>query len=48
LAVEGLTPVLGKGLAYRAAVGTVALAMLLAFILLRKVPDVRGATRLAT
>ena len=46
LAVEGLTPVLGKGTAYRAAVGTVALAMLLAFILLRKVPDVRGAPRL--
>lgn len=46
LAVEGLTPVLGEGRAYRAAVGTVAVAMLLAFILLRKVPDVRGETRL--
>ena len=39
LAVEGLTPVIGKGPAYRAAVGTVAIAMVLAFILLRKVPD---------
>lgn len=41
LAVEGLTPVIGKELAYRVAVGTVALAMLLALILIRKVPDIR-------
>lgn len=41
LAVEGLTPVVGQQLAYRAAVGTVALAMLLALILIRKVPDIR-------
>ena len=45
LAVEGLTPVIGKPLAYRVAVGTVAAAMLLALILIRKVPDVREGPR---
>lgn len=43
LAVEGLTPFIGQQMAYRAAVGTVAVAMLLALILLRKVPDIREA-----
>ena len=47
LAVEGLTPVIGEPLAYRAAVGTVALAMVLALILIRKVPDVRNGSRSA-
>ena len=39
LAVDGLTPVFGKGIAYRAAVGTVAVAMAIALLLLRGVPD---------
>ena len=39
--VDGMTPVLGQGIAYRAAVGTVMLAMAIALLLLRKVPDVR-------
>lgn len=39
LAVDGLTPVIGVGAAYRAAVGTVVLAMVLALFLLRGVPD---------
>lgn len=38
-AVDGLTPGFGTGFAYRAAVATVAVAMLLALIILRKVPD---------
>ncbi len=37
-AVDGLTPVIGIGLAYRAAVGTIAVAMLIAFFVLRGVP----------
>ena len=39
LAVDGLTPVIGVGPAYRAAVGTVVLAMIIALLLLRGVPD---------
>lgn len=39
LAVDQLTPVIGVGLAYRAAVGTVTVAMLIALLLLRGVPD---------
>jgi UMF1 family MFS transporter len=39
LAVDGLTPVFGTGIAYRSAVGTVAVAMVLALLLLRGVPD---------
>lgn len=39
IAVDGLTPSFGKGFAYRAAVGTVAVAMVIAFIILRGVPD---------
>ncbi|HVD04967.1 MAG TPA: MFS transporter [Gemmatimonadaceae bacterium] len=38
-AVDGLTPVFNKGIAYRAAVATVGLAMLIALFVLRKVPD---------
>jgi UMF1 family MFS transporter len=38
-AVDGLTPSLGKAIAYRAAVASVAVAMLLALVILRKVPD---------
>ena len=38
-AVDGLTPFVGKAIAYRAAVASVALAMLLALVILRKVPD---------
>ena len=38
-AVDGLTPSFGTGFAYRAAVATVAVAMLLALLILRKVPD---------
>jgi UMF1 family MFS transporter len=38
-AVDGLTPGFGKGIAYRAAVGSVGLAMLIALFVLRKVPD---------
>ena len=37
--VDGLTPLAGKGIAYRAAVGTVAVAMVVALVILRKVPD---------
>lgn len=39
ITVDGLTPVIGVGLAYRAAVGTVAVAMIVALLLLRGVPD---------
>jgi UMF1 family MFS transporter len=39
LAVDGLTPVFGKAIAYRAAVLTVAAAMVVALLLLRGVPD---------
>src|SRR6266576_1685115 len=39
LAVDGLTPSLGKGFAYRAGVVTVAIGMALALWMLRKVPD---------
>lgn len=39
IAVDGLTPSFGTGFAYRAAVGTVAVAMVIAFIILRGVPD---------
>ena len=39
LTVDSLLPSFGTGFAYRAAVGTVALAMFLALILLWKVPD---------
>jgi UMF1 family MFS transporter len=45
--VDGLTPSLGKAVAYRAAVGALALAMLLALLLLRKVPDRFAAARAA-
>jgi len=37
--VDGLTPSMGKPIAYRAAVGTVAIAMIIALFVLRKVPD---------
>lgn len=39
LTVDGLSPTFGEGIGYRAAVGTVALAMLIALFVLRKVPD---------
>ena len=42
LAVDGLTPAFGTGIAYRSAVGTVAVAMVLALLLLRGVPDNSG------
>ena len=42
-AVDGLTPSFGTGIAYRAAVGTVAVAMLVALVILRKVPDTFAA-----
>jgi len=42
LAVDGLSPVIGTHLAYRAAVGTVAAAMLAALYVLRGVPDRSG------
>lgn len=38
-AVDGLTPILGKDIAYRAAVGTVATAMIIALTILLGVPD---------
>ena len=38
-AVDGLTPSFGTGFAYRAAVASVALAMVIALFILRKVPD---------
>jgi hypothetical protein len=38
-AVDGLTPSRGQGFAYRAAVASVGLAMLIALFVLRKVPD---------
>lgn len=40
--VDGLAPSMGKGFAYRAAVVTVGLGMVLALWVLRKVPDKRG------
>lgn len=43
LAVDWLTPVIGQGAAYRAAVGTVMVAMLIALFILRGVPDRRAA-----
>ncbi len=39
ITVDQLTPVLGQGVAYRSAVGTVALAMCIAFIVMLRVPD---------
>jgi UMF1 family MFS transporter len=45
--VDGLTPSFGKAVAYRAAVGALALAMLLALLLLRKVPDRHAERRAA-
>lgn len=39
IAVDTLTPIVGQGVAYRAAVGTVAIAMVIAFLVLRGVPD---------
>jgi UMF1 family MFS transporter len=38
-AVDGLTPVVGTVIAYRAAIGTVAIAMILAFFVLRGVHE---------
>ena len=38
-AVDGLTPSFGTGIAYRAAVGSVAVAMIVALLVLRGVPD---------
>jgi UMF1 family MFS transporter len=38
-AVDGLTPSMGTGFAYRAGVGTVALGMILALVMLRGVPN---------
>jgi MFS transporter, UMF1 family len=38
-AVDGLTPIVGKYFAYRAAVGTVAVAMIIALFVLRGVPE---------
>jgi UMF1 family MFS transporter len=38
-AVDGLKPSMGTGFAYRAGVGTVALAMILALVMLRRVPN---------
>ena len=39
VAVDGLTPSRGQGFAYRAAVASVGMAMLIALFVLRKVPD---------
>ena len=39
LAVDGLTPSMGIGFAYRAGVVTVAIGMALALLMLRGVPD---------
>jgi MFS transporter, UMF1 family len=39
LAVDGLTPSVGTGVAYRAGVATVAIGMVLALLMLRGVPD---------
>lgn len=44
-AVDGLTPVIGRGLAYRTAVGSVMVAMVVAFFVLRGVPDRHTAAR---
>jgi UMF1 family MFS transporter len=43
-AVDGLTPVVGVDIAYRAAVGTVAVTMIIAFFVLRGVPGRRTAS----
>ncbi len=40
-AVDGLIPITGKDIAYRSGVGTVGIAMIIAFFLLRGVPDNR-------
>jgi hypothetical protein len=45
LAVDGLTPSFGTGIAYRAAVASVAVAMLVALVILRKVPDTFAVAR---
>ncbi|HEX2780497.1 MAG TPA: MFS transporter [Gemmatimonadaceae bacterium] len=42
-AVDGFTPSFGTGVAYRVAVATVAVAMLIALVILRKVPDTFAA-----
>lgn len=39
LAVDGLLPIVGKDIAYRSGVGTVLIAMIIAFFVLRKVPE---------
>ena len=39
IAVDTLSPIVGQGVAYRAAVGTVAVAMAIAFLVLRGVPN---------
>lgn len=44
-AVDGLSPYYGKGVAYRAGVATVALAMIAALLILRKVPDLSPSAR---
>jgi UMF1 family MFS transporter len=44
-AVDGLTPSFGTGVAYRAAVASVAVAMVVALFILRKVPDTFGRAR---
>ncbi len=44
LAVDGLTPSFGKGVAYRAGVATVAIAMCVALLIMRGVPDNFPAT----
>jgi hypothetical protein len=38
-AVDGLTPSMGTGFAYRAGVATVAIGMILALLMLRSVPN---------
>ena len=48
IAVDQLTPIFGSGVAYRAAVGTVAVAMTLALLLLRGVPDNSGPVQVST
>jgi len=44
-AVDGLSPHFGTGIAYRAAVASVAVAMVLALFILRKVPDTFGTVK---
>lgn len=43
-AVDGLSPMYGKGIGYRAGVATVALAMAASLLILRKVPDLHPAS----